>query len=214
MKDPRLAIIIPLLLVGLSLLVGACAGGSSSGGDADWSSFTTMDGPGLTSSNLDELSRKAGFRFVLPSYIPQGVSRRFFLSSQLDLSSEGQGGVGLTPDDKAPRDIQIGIQIDEHLRSPWSPRATGECHGCDVLERIGGIYVGCTTGEPDERWPTPAANEGYAASLTCIWDTEELSFLVQFGWRTESGATPEVTPERRDEAMKVITSMIEDPYVP
>ena len=213
MKDPRLSIIIPLLLVGLSLLVEACAGGSSSGGDADWSSFTTMDGPGLTSSNLDELSRKAGFRFVLPSYIPQGVSRRFFLSSQLDLSSEGQGGVGLTPDDKAPRDMQIGIQIDEYLRPPGDPRTTSYSQDHDV-HRIAGILVGCLTDKPDERWPTPVAGEGYPAGLTCIWDTEELSFLVQFGWRTESGATPEVTPERRDEAMKVITSMIEDPYVP
>jgi hypothetical protein len=39
-------------------------------------------------------------------------------------------------------------------------------------------------------------------------------FYVGFGWRTASGANPEVTPERRDEAIKVITSMIEDPYVP
>jgi hypothetical protein len=210
MKDRRLAIIMLGLLA--APLLEACAGGSSSGGEADWSSFSTLDRPWLTASSLDDLSRKAGFRFVLPSYVPPGVSHEFFLSSQVP-GLEGGGSVSLIPDDNASRDIQIGIQIDEDLRPSWIPRATGYSQDYEV-HRIGGILVGCLTEEPNETWPTPAPNEGYPAGLTCGWDTEQLLFRVQFGWRTESGATPEVTPERRDEAMKVITSMIEDPYLP
>jgi hypothetical protein len=199
-------------LLAVSLLFGACGGPSSSDSDADWSSFTTVEGPGLASSNLDDLSRHAGFRFVLPSYIPPGVSHRFFLSSQVRPTLEGGGVVGLRPDESAPRDIQIGIQINEELRPQSEPPST---YGRESdLQRIGGIDVGCRTETPDERSPTPARNEGYPAGLTCEWDTEQLWFLVAFGWRTESGATPEVTPERRAEAMKVVTSMIEAPYIP
>jgi hypothetical protein len=209
-----------------ALAIVACGGssttttnvgaGGSSAGEADWSSFTTVDGPGLAISDLDDLSRKAGFRFVLPSYIPPGVSRRFFLSSQDQLSSEGAGLVGLIPDENASPEIQIGIQIDEYLRPPWHPPTTGTIgfsQDYDV-HRIGGISVGCLTHEPNETWPTPAPNEGYPAVLTCEWATEQLVFRIGFRWPTESGATPEVTPQRREEALKVVTSMIEDPYVP
>ena len=211
MKDRRLAIIILVLLA--APLLEACAGGSSSGGEADWSSFSTLDRPWLTASSLDDLSRKAGFRFVMPSYIPPGVSHTFLLSSQIHLISEGEGWVSLMPDDNAPRDVQVSIQIDESVRPSWAGRATSYGDDHDV-HRIGGILVACLTDEPDERWPTPVPGEGYPASLTCMWDTEQLDFRLQFGWRTEGGATPEVTAERRDEALEVITSMIEDPYVP
>jgi hypothetical protein len=217
MRAPtRLSVIVLLvvwLLLALSLLFGACGGRSSSDSDADWSSFTTVEGPGLASSNLDDLSRHAGFRFVLPSYIPPGVSHRFFLSSQVTPTLEGGGVVNLMPDDNAPRDIQIGIQINEQLRAESGPPSKSYGRDYDV-HRIGGVDVGCLTETPDERWPTPTPNEGYPAGLTCEWETEQLWFLVGFGWRTESGATPEVTPERRDEAMRVVTSMIDDPYVP
>jgi hypothetical protein len=212
----RLSVIVLLvvcLLLPLSLLLGACGGPSSSDSHADWSSFTTVDGPGLSSSNLDDLSRHAGFRFVLPSYIPPGVSHRFFLSSQVQPTLEGGGVVNLMPDDNAPRDIQIGIQINEQLRPESGPPSTNYGRAPDV-ERIGGIDVGCRTETPDETSPTPTPNEGYPAGLTCEWETEQLWFLVAFGWPTESGATPEVTPERRAEAIKVVTSMIEDPYIP
>jgi hypothetical protein len=212
MQHRRLAITAVLLLMVFPLLVEACAEGSSSVGHADWSSFTTMERPGLIKSDLDDLSRKAGFRFVLPSYIPPGVSHKFLLSSQMESSSRGSGVVSLIPDESASRDIQIGIQIDEYLRPSFLPRTTGYGHDFDV-HGIGGIDVGCLTVEPDETWPTPSPNEGYPAGLTCEWDTEQLVFRIGFGWPTESGATPEVTPGRKEEALKVITSMIENPYV-
>jgi hypothetical protein len=211
MQHQRLVTTTVVLLVVFPLLVEACAEGSSAG-DADWSSFTAIERPGLIKSDLDDLSRKAGFRFVLPSYVPPGVSHEILLSSQIELSSRGSGSVNLIPDQTASRDIQIGIQIDESLRPSFIPRTTSYGHDFDV-HRIGAIDVGCLTVEADETWPTPVPNEGYPAGLTCEWDTEELVFRVGFGWPTESGATPEVTPQRLEEVLKVITSMIEDPYV-
>jgi hypothetical protein len=50
--------------------------------------------------------------------------------------------------------------------------------------------------------------------LSCEWQTDELAVDVEFRWELRTPIAGVITSEMRDEAMKVVTSMIEDPYVP
>ena len=58
--------------------------------------------------------------------------------------------------------------------------------------------------------PTPDPER--SPILMCAWDTDSLYFNVDFYW--ELPEPGDVTPDMREEAMKVVISMIEDPYIP
>jgi hypothetical protein len=47
-----------------------------------------------------------------------------------------------------------------------------------------------------------------------MWDTDKMEFDLHFRWGSPQPVPGEIAPERRAEAMKVITSMIEHPYIP
>jgi hypothetical protein len=201
----------------LSVVVSACSGGGGpdfpkcDSDSLDWESFKMLDRPDLRASSLDDLSDKAGFHVVLPSYLPSGLGCTLFLSSQFGPASRGQAQVSTVPSEDSSR----WIQIDEHVRPAGEPMTTSYGEDYDV-HTIGGILVGCLTEMPDERWPTPAPGQEYSATFECGWQgkTDGLDYRVSFSWRIEKGDSLELKPEWRDEAMKVVTSMIEEPYIP
>jgi hypothetical protein len=214
----RLRALVPAFLLAMALIVAssACGGkasdnksnGGNEGEAVDWSSFTTMERTGLRSSNLGELNSKAGFGFVLPSYLPPGTSHTFILSSQIDSVSPGSGDVTILSNDKlAPE-----IRIDEHLRHTGEPIATSYGDEYDV-RTISDVLVGCL---PESQTAQEALSPDSVPyiGLSCQWGTEELSFDVRIVWRVDQEAPRGVSSEQRDEVMKVVTSMIENPYIP
>ena len=50
--------------------------------------------------------------------------------------------------------------------------------------------------------------------LNCEWNTEELDISVEFRWILAEAVPGLITSDMRNEAMKVVTSMIKDPYIP
>jgi hypothetical protein len=208
-----------LVLAILAAFLSACGAQQRANNDphVDWSSFTPKESPGIRNSNLAELSGKAGFPFVLPSYLPQAMSHTILLSPQVAPDSEGWGFVTFMPDD----DSSPWIDINEWRLPPNSPPATG--YGGDYDVTIGGVLVGFLTEKPSEvlsapipapyaSWPTLAPGQHLRAQLRCLWEREGISFRVTIS--TQADSPTEIAPETRDEAMKVVTSMIEDPYVP
>jgi len=205
----------------LCLLAPACShdGGAKSGGEVDWDSFQPLSGPGIRDTSLGELKEVAGFDLVLPSYLPEDMSKTFVLSTHVDPSlwPDDQAHISLIPE---PGSEAPGIAIEENLRDPSEP-APIYAAGFEV-NRIGNTEVGCSTmalgpgmvvggatpsaGEPTrdpERFPV----------LVCEWVEHDLAFRVSFAWDSPEPVPGELAPERREEAMKVIASMIENPYI-
>jgi len=61
---------------------------------------------------------------------------------------------------------------------------------------------------------TPAPGEPREVELICSWDTPQLHVQVSFSWTVTEPIPGLISTDMRDEAMRVVTSMIEDPYVP
>lgn len=212
-----LAAIVPVLLC---LPAPACShdDGAKSGGEVDWNSFVTMEMQGLGSSSLQELNEAAGFQFVLPSYLPEGMSKTFLLSSQDPRPDPGRAFIGLAPilDSGAPT-----IDINENLRDPSEPEPKYG-NGFEVV-RVGQVDIGCilriTSNEELEFFgrgpPTagPTRDPELYPSLTCEWASGDLEFQVGFAWKLPEPVPGHITEETRDEAMRVIASMIENPYI-
>ncbi len=200
-----------LILLGVSCGTG---GGASSGGEFNWDSITPVAGPGYQPVSFHEMGTLLGFQLILPSYLPDGMSNDVLMPAQEDLLHDqmASGILGLLP-------AQAGapfISIEEGRPQPNIP-SRGYDPDSDII-RIGqtevhckldtlarGIPLGQTAGEPTR-------DPGQYPLLVCTWETDELYFDVSFSWELpESG---DVTSDMREEAMKVIASMIEDPYIP
>jgi hypothetical protein len=230
-----------LALAGFLLVpLGGCGTQSraNDGGHVDWSSFTPKESSGIRSSNLAELSSKAGFQFVLPSYLPPGMSHTIFLSPQIEPDAEGWGFVDVAPENDSfpvvgikesrlstntPSATNDGTGYVFHPLPETTPMATAH-HEYDI-HTIDGVLVKCHTEMPDERvlafiptpypgGPTSIPGIYLTAGLVCEWENEGISFSVGLGWRVDNLTPIEIAPERRDEVLKVVTSMIEAPYTP
>jgi hypothetical protein len=219
----RVSLVAAVLL--LSLLGPGCrsdkAGG---GGEVDWGSFTSVAPPGQEALDISDVERETGLPLALPSYLPEGISKSFVIS----VSEENIGNVQyvkvwvtLFP---ASRD-GLGIYIDESKRKTGQPTpkpgVPRRAYPPDSqLAKIGHTDVACWVEVAQQPGlPTPAPSqptedpERYMI-FKCGWEREELSFDVRFVWGSPEPVPGEIAPERREEAMKVIASMIEDPYIP
>ena len=214
-----LSCLVPVAL--LSFAAVACQSDSVGGSDpVDWNAFSSMEKAGLRTSNLEELNEVAGFHVVLPTYLPEGMSKTFFLSSQESRTETGRAFIGLAPipDSGAPT-----IQFDERLRDPSEPEPKYGA-GFEVT-RVGETDVGCSihiTGNEELEavggyTPSPVhltRDPGLYPTFICEWVNGGVSFLVQVAWNLPEPAQGGIAPGMREEAMKVIASMIEDPYIP
>jgi hypothetical protein len=125
---------------------------------------------------------------------------------------------------------QRSIEINSISITEWQ-RRTGEPEvgsaPVDELTKIGQITVGCYgtndwATSPPGATPSPGVVDIPGLTITpgptinpqydCLWDTGELRVEVLFRWWLPLPGP--LTPEMREEAMKVVRSMIEDPYRP
>lgn len=195
------------LLIGISLAfallqVGCGSSGPSKCDEVNWGGFTPMQREGFRDSSLQEMVDSVNFRFVLPSCLPKGISRTFLLSTQWPQESVTQGMAGLTlfPAEaiSAP-----GVQIVESLSSGMHLEPDSN------TEVVVDTLVECISVPPGIGFDTSTSG----AMLSCRWYKDDVEFRVDCAW--ESAPSPgQVSPEMREEAMKVITSMIENPYIP
>jgi hypothetical protein len=175
--------------------------------------------------DIGDVQKETGVQLALPSYLPEGTSNSFVISA-----SERVVG---NADYVAVRIIVypagadgLGILITESKRKPDQPTPRPDVPprryppGSEFV-RIGTADVACWhevlqsgSGLPDPTPPEPTENPGRHLMFKCGWDTDELLFDTHFVWSLAETVPGEIAPERREEAMKVITSMIEEPYIP
>jgi hypothetical protein len=207
------------ILTLLCLPAPACShdDGAKSGGEVDWGSFTSVAPPGETALNIGDVQKEKGLPLLLPSYLPEGMSKSLLVSvSEDDIGNAHhvRARVTLFP----ARREGLRIFIDESSREPGVPRRVYA--PSSQFAKIGQTDVACLV-RPNEilrLGTSPSAEptedmERYPWFL-CSWDTDELAFDVSFQWGSPEPVPDQMAPEKREEAMRIIASMIEDPYIP
>jgi hypothetical protein len=166
---------------------------------------------------IGDVERETGFPLVLPSYLPQEMSKSLIVSSgdyNIGTDQYVQASVQLLPG----RREGLWIYIDERTRNPGTLQRGYP--PSSQLVKIGQTDVACWVevaqllGLPTPPLPQPTEDPERYPRLNCGWETDELYFDVDFAWQLPEPVPGLITPEMREEAMKVIASMIEDPYVP
>jgi len=196
----RLAIVAAVLI--------ACAHTPSSDSSAielNGRRFTVVldDQSPLTVDSMEEMERVGGFPFVFPSYLPDGMD------DKMSLSAWG-GGEATVKGIHVKGDPYESVLIyHKHLDTPSititeEMRASPESDSARWIGReshvIGGIDVRCDL-----------MNPGDEVILVCDWESDKREFEAMFR-RTGGSPTPYSIPEdMRQEALKVIQSMIEAP---
>jgi len=167
-----------------------------------------MHGQGIQSYSVEEFKNETGHEVILPSYLPTGGIYQYMLS---DTSQSGRFVADLSIIPSPQTDSPV-ISLQEKERSPGEPipRYGGEYE----TTVVGKTTIACETLGPDSGFPgnfnSPVpGSPSPKQSLLCLWDDQSLSYEAQFGSRSET-----VDQQLKDEAMKVITSMIERPYAP
>jgi hypothetical protein len=191
--------------------------GAKSDAEVDWSAFTPVAPPGEAALNISDVERETGLPLALPSYLPEGMSRNLDVSPPENNTGEAQYAktrVTLFP----TRRDGLWIYIDEALREPGTPQRVYPSRS--ELAKIGRTDVACWVEPPQSSpFPTPPPPQPTEDPdrypwLSCMWDTDKLNFDVDFRWGSPQPVPDEIAPESRNEAMKVIASMIEEPYIP
>jgi hypothetical protein len=220
----RASLVAAVLLLSL-LGVGCRSDKAVGGGKVDWSSFTPVPPPpGVRALNIGDVAGETGLALVLPSYLPEGVGKRFVISvSEYNIGEVQYIGVTVTLFPTSRDDL--GIYIDESKLKTGEPTpepgVPRRAYPPDSqLAKIGHTDVACWvevaqhSGLPTPPPPQPTEDPERHMIFRCGWYTAELLFDVDFVWGSPEPVPGEIAPERREEAMKVVTSMIEDPYIP
>lgn len=197
-----------LATAALALLAGASACTSSTGGaevELAGRRFTieSSDQSPHSLHSIEEMERIAGFPFIFPSYLPEGLDDRMKLSVWAG-GEETVAGVPYTGDPEesvliySKRLDAPGITITERKLAfpedylePWYGRESHTIGGTDVL---------CDVYTP---WDY--------VDLLCHWVIEDRGFGASFTWAVGSPTPYFIAEDMRQEALKVIRSMIEAP---
>jgi len=197
----------------LAATVMACRSSSSGteGNSPDWGSFVAVpdsEYPTPTAS-IEEMERVGGFPFIFPSYLPEGLERKIVLAAWAQTVStfDGVRKIGGPGEEVAiyPTRLDLPyISIVERMAPfPESfPRSSADVEHIN----IGNIEVACETHSPsnDDRLPV----------MQCDWLTGEIGVSILFSWDLERAIPGLITQEMRQEAMKVVESMILAPEHP
>jgi hypothetical protein len=204
------------VLVTALLSVGCHNDKAALGVAVDWKTFVPADQADLT---IDELDRDTGFSFHLPSYLPRGITNAYIASAEQESAGNQQAVHAMVRVFRSPQ-IPGGPDIE---MSEWlleADKFSGENTLGIQLAEIAETAVACYL-EPGFYLETPpppdfdpAVGGGRNPSLVCYWDRDELHFHVAFRWSVVQPLPGLITSDMRDEAMKVVTSMIEHPYTP
>lgn len=195
---------VSIAIASLALVAFSAACTSSTGsrdasvrGNVNWSQFTPMRAQGLKDSTLQELENSVDFPFVLPSWLPDGLSKTFFLSTQVS-GSLNYAGLELFPEQgsSAPQ-----ISIEERTALPNEHLAPGP-----DIQTISGTLVDCTVVTLGVGFNTSTVG----TILRCTWVEDSVDFEAEFKWRFGTSKPEDVTPEMKRQADQVIASMISE----
>ncbi len=205
-----LQVIRAIILISALAMAASC-GSRGQANAPNWSSLIAASGKsGLAAAgpsatrvtSVEDMERVGSFRFVFPSYLPPGMGE-----VQLDASADTGGlsggplrweQVAITP---PPRNDSPIISIrEEDLTTCSSPPCFDgrEIYLNASNETIDNTKIHCDT-------------DSFLSQLECYWKTEDKWFDVTFTW---GGNEPTPTADAREQAMKVVESMISAPTHP
>lgn len=215
-------VLLAMAAAALGLTAAACGSGNGGGtpNQPDWRQFGPLppaEGQKSANLTLGEMYDRAGFPLVLPTYLPDSMSIYF-------RDDIGQAADTLAVEAQiflVPKDDSGGPNIAIYESQAGSaPQAAEPCDpaDCETVE-IGTTSVVCrvvipdpgvAVSQPPPPTSTPPENN---PRLRCQWESGGLSLQTEFGWLLDEPVPGGVSTEMRAEAMKVVTSMIEDPYI-
>jgi len=208
---PRSSLRLPIALLAalstvLVLLAGACTSSTSSAEvELAGRRFTIVSSDQSPHSvhSIKEMEGIGGFPFIFPSYLPEGLDDEMVLSVWAG-GEETVAGVPYTGDPEESvaigpkRPDAPGITITE--RKLLSPEDYIEPSYGRESHTIGGTDVLCDVMNP---WDN--------VTLLCHWLVGDREFEAHFGWAVGSPTPGYIAEDMRQEALKVIRSMIEAP---
>jgi hypothetical protein len=173
--------------------------------------------------SIDEMEEHAGFKLVLPYYVPGQMMGYIAEWKQYVPGDDQSFRASVTVPPTLIEGAYLEIRIQEWVRD--APQSLHNDEGPFYLDQpttVGETTVFCGLEPPSWTWPlpsrlrlTPVIPQGKAhAKLTCHWDNKELHVMVSFSWTLPEVLPSVITDEMREEAMKVVASMIENPYSP
>ncbi|MCJ7491081.1 MAG: hypothetical protein MUP15_02820 [Dehalococcoidia bacterium] len=233
--------VFPAVLALLPILLSACSHGEKPRATVpgDWSAMAPLrhPTPGIYLS-IHELESQSGFKLVLPSYLPYGMMGYIATWEEDDPGDEQSFRASVTVPHNPYTKGSLQIEVTEWQRQQGDLADDQEDNsgtGSAILfwqksgeenMRIGDASVTCY---PEPQYflqtpppplpeglvlATPAPGEPREVELICSWDTQQLHVQVSFSWTVTEPIPGLISTDMRDEAMRVVTSMIEDPYVP
>jgi len=206
-----------LLVVATSLMLAAtvmaCRSSSSGteGNSPDWGSFVAVpdsEYPTPTAS-IEEMERVGGFPFVFPSYLPEGMESKMVLGAWAQTVGvlDGIRKIGGPGEEVTicPTRSDLPCIIIKERMAPFPESSPQSSTHVEHIS-IGNSEVACDTYSPsgEDRLPV----------MQCDWLTGEIGVSILFGWDLERAIPGLITEEMRQEAMKVIESMIVAPEHP
>ncbi len=228
--------LIPAGLLLLCLLGMGCNSKEAAPSGADvWATLVRF--PVSDSLSFDDLQKQVGFKLVLPSYLPQEMRIYDYSGNQtvggivwLSEENSWEAFIKISPL-ASSRWTKFHIQITERQRQegdlrvdpPYieEPTTIGQTTVTCYLEPHEFLMTPPPTTEPitPSSPGTPIAinplpESALSPNYYCFWDTDKLHLRVQFLWSLSEPVPGLITSDMRDEAVKVVASMIEDPYIP
>jgi hypothetical protein len=212
----------PLLVVVSLMLVTTVTACLPSAGNEDnpsgWRGFLVVPGSNppvpwptpVPIGSIAEMERVAGFTFVFPSYLPEGMGNTIMLDASEGASVTENGVVTkVGPEEEVgiPRKDQAApsITIEEQAK-PFPADFPDSSESVEYVT-VAETEVGCKAS------PAPNGDE-LNPVLKCDWLVGDRGFRVFFQWTVKQAIPGYVTEDMRQEALKVVESMIVAPEHP
>ncbi len=209
-----------------SLLGAAChSDRAASSITVDWDAMYRIESGPSGYLNVHELAQRSGLTLALPSYLPDGMTKYLARWQQYASADDQSFRASVVILEGEASESPLEIRITEWQRQEDdAPQGLGSPY--QESTSIGGVAVSCQLDLPSHAMTppppvariivlTPRPGDSMHAGMFCIWDTEELHVDVSFSWTLHWLEESPITDEEvRRESMEVVTSMIEDPYVP
>jgi hypothetical protein len=162
-----------------------------------------------TISSIHEIDNEIGFQLSLPSYIPETANPTFRVVKHSGNEDPRYVTQTLAFDPKEGSTPNAAIEILEERLAPGQTFVLTlpdeEVHDVD------GVEVHCTLDRLSS--PVPLDPERHP-EFSCLWNTGDLHFEVIVDFALPKPVAGAITADMHDDAMKMVTSMIENPYIP
>lgn len=207
----------------------ACDSKHASDLEVDWQTMAATpsfyDGSD-TVLTVEGLQDQSGIRLILPSYLPSGIAS--YTAIWEDYSSRAIIRiVKVPPLSEDPVEVEI---IESAKQASGSERYQGMPTPVQEARSFDDTDVACRL-EPQSLLQTPRPTPQIISSggitvtevvpaadstpeMICHWSAWDVEVSVTFSWTLPEPIPSLITPEMREEAMKVVRSMIEHPHSP